>query len=97
MNVHDGDFAFKESDGGAFHLRLEVPSLECLSFFSWDSSIIIVDGDWSIVQVHVDIIGVERGSQLCSSWVVVDRESIGALEGTWALNRVGKTRFASAV
>ena len=60
LQVHDYLFALKECDSCSVDPRLEVPSTESLTLTLWQGPVIVVYSDWAIVQVHINMVGVER-------------------------------------
>ena len=79
MNIHNDYFAFEEGDGRAVNLRGEVPACESLALLLVDRPIVIVDGNGAVVELHVKVVGVERGCVVASIGRVVDREGSRAL------------------
>ena len=60
LQVHDYLFALKECDSCSVDPRLEVPPTESFTLALWQGPVIVVYSDWAVVQVHINMVGVER-------------------------------------
>ena len=60
LQVHDYLFALKECDSCSVDPRFEVPPTESFTLALWQGPVIVVYSDWAVVQVHVNMVGVER-------------------------------------
>ena len=60
MQVHDYLFTLEKCDSCSVDPRLEVPSSESLTLAVWERPVVVVYSDWAVVQVHVNMVGVER-------------------------------------
>ena len=79
LDIHHDDVTLEERNGRSVDLGTEVPPCERFSFLDSDRSVVVIDGNWPVVQVHIDVIRVQCRREGLKSGVIGDREGSSAL------------------
>ena len=81
LDVHDNVITLEKRDSSAINPRLEVPPIERLTLIRINRSIVIEDRNGPVVQIHIQVVGIQSCTEIAPLGYIVHGEGFRALEG----------------